>query len=366
MDGQRQISVYQFTLLTILYTLGSTLLVISSSLAEELQQDAWLGAALGTAAGIALVAVYVALSDRFPDMTVTELTGHLLGKTAGRLFMLLFLTFNFYSTAALTWYVGNFLTTNLFVETPPVVLNIIFVATILYGAYLGIGTLARSAESSFVTFSLVFLVFFITLIPEAKPGNLLPFMETAPSSIFRATFTFASFAFFPYVSLLMVYPKHVINPKSCGKALYVAVLASGIILTLVVLLTIMVLSGERTSIEVYPTYNLSKRINIGHFFERIEALLILLWILSLYYQVVLSYFASITVMAELFQMKEYRSLNLPMGLFIVMFSQIVYPNIGYQQNFDYRVWPVYSATFAFWPVVLLLVAVVRGRRTGSL
>ncbi|WP_010497336.1 GerAB/ArcD/ProY family transporter [Paenibacillus elgii] len=59
MDGQRQLSVYQFTVLTILFSLGSTLLVISSGMADELQQDAWLGAALGTLGGLALVALLI-------------------------------------------------------------------------------------------------------------------------------------------------------------------------------------------------------------------------------------------------------------------------------------------------------------------
>lgn len=363
MDGQRQISVYQFTVLTILFSLGSTLLVISSGLADELKQDAWLGAALGTLGGLALVALYNALARRFPDKTLTELSTHLLGKTAGRIFMLGYLFFNFYSAAALIWYVGNFLTTNLFTETPRPVLMILYAAVMLYGTHLGLGALARSAETSFLIFIFALVIVMLSLLPEAQTGNLLPVMEAGPGPLSRASFTFLSFAYFPWVSLLMIYPKHVIRPEACGKVLYISVLSSGAILTAVTALTVMVLGPDRTSIELYPTYNLTMKISIGHFFERIEALLVLLWLLAIFYQAVLIYYAAVTGLAQMIRVDEYRSLNLPMGLCLVPFALLIYPNAGYEQAWDYKVWPVFSLTFALWPAVLLLVAAVRGKKT---
>ena len=363
MNERRQISVYQVTVLTILFSLGSTLLVIASGLAQELKQDAWLGAAFGTLGGLALVAMYNALAVRFPDMTLTELSSHLLGRTTARIFMLGYLFFNFYSAAALIWYVGNFLSTNLFSETPMQVLMILYTVVVLYGTHLGLGAMTRSAETSFPFFMLMLAIVILSLLPEARAANLMPFMDSEPVPLARASFTFTSFAYFPWISLLMIYPKHVQHPKVCGKALYAAVLGSGSILTAVTALTVMVLGSDRTAIELYPTYSLTMKISIGHFFERIEALLILLWLLAIFYQAVLIYYAAVTGLAQIIHVDEYRSLNLPMGLCLVPFALLIYPNVGYQQAWDFKVWPVYSMTFALWPAVLLLVAAVRGRKT---
>ncbi|WP_088830721.1 GerAB/ArcD/ProY family transporter [Paenibacillus tyrfis] len=363
MGGQRKLSVYQFTVLTIMFSLGSTLLVISSGMADELEQDAWLGAALGTLGGLVLVWLYTALAGRFPDKTLTELSTHLLGRTAGRVFMLAYFFFNFYSAAALTWYVGNFLTTYLFTETPRPVLMILYVAVMLYGTHLGLGALARSAETSFMIFMSGLVVVMLSLLPEARTANLMPVLESGPGPLARASLTFASFAYFPWISLLMIYPKHVSRPEACGKALYTAVLSSGVILTAVTALTVMVLGPDRTSIELYPTYSLTMKINIGHFFERIEALLVLLWLLAIFYQVVLCYYAAVTGLAHIIRVDEYRSLNLSAGLCLVPFALLIYPNVGYEQAWDFKVWPLFSLTFALWPAVLLIVAAVRGRRT---
>ncbi|SCW41210.1 spore germination protein KB [Paenibacillus tianmuensis] len=364
MDGQRKISVYQFTVLTILFSLGSTLLVISSGLADELKQDAWLGAALGTLGGLALVALYDALAGRLPGMTLPEMSTHLLGRTAGRIFKLGYLFFNFYSAAALIWYVGNFLTINLFTETPRPVLMILYAAVMLYGTHLGLGTLARSAETSFLIFMLALAVVMLSLLPEARTGNLLPVLESGPGPLARASFTFVSFAYFPWISLLMIYPKHVTRPEACGKALYTAVLSSGAILTAVTALTVMVLGPDRTAIEAYPTYNLTMKINISHFFERIEALLVLLWLLAIFYQAVVSYYAAVTGLAQMVQVDDYRSLNLSAGLCLVPFALLIYPNVGYEHVWDFKVWPLFSLTYALWPAVLLPVAAIRGRRTN--
>ncbi|GMX67012.1 hypothetical protein Elgi_62850 [Paenibacillus elgii] len=363
MDGQRQLSVYQFTVLTILFSLGSTLLVISSGMADELKQDAWLGAALGTLGGLALVALYNALAGRFPDKTLAELGTYLLGKMAGRVFMLVYFYFNFYSAAALIWYVGNFLTTNLFVDTPRPVLMILYVAVMMYGTHLGLGALVRSAEASFLIFMSALVVVMLSLLPEAQTGNLMPVLESGPGTLARASFTFTSFAYFPWISLLMIYPKHVARPKACGKALYTSVISSGAILTAVTALTVMVLGPDRTAIEIYPTYSLTMKINIGHFFERIEALLVLLWLLAIFYQAVVCYYAAVTGLAQMIRVDEYQSLNLPMGLCLVPFALLIYPNVSYEQTWDFKVWPLFSLTFALWPAVLLLVAAVRGRKS---
>ncbi len=362
MDGQRPISVYQLTVLTFFFSLGSTLLVISSGLARELKQDAWAGAALGTLGGLALVRLYTALAGRFPDKSLIELSTHLLGKTAGRIFMPAYLFFNFYSAAALIWYVGNFLTTNLFTETPRPVLMILYIAVMLYGTHLGLGTLARSAETSFLIFMFALVVVMLSLLPEARTGNLLPALEAGPGPLARASFTFLSFAYFPWISLLMIYPKRVNRPEACSRALYTAVLSSGAILTAVTALTVMVLGPDRTAIEVYPTYNLTMKINIGHFFERIEALLVLLWLLAIFYQAVLIYYAAVTGLAQMIRVDEHRSLNLPAGMCLVPFALLIYPNIDYEQAWDYKVWPLFSLTFALWPAVLLTIAAIRGRK----
>ncbi|USK32138.1 spore germination protein [Bacillus sp. F19] len=51
MEKNHKISARQFAILVILFTIGTTILVIPGSLAQVVEQDAWLAAVFGTARG---------------------------------------------------------------------------------------------------------------------------------------------------------------------------------------------------------------------------------------------------------------------------------------------------------------------------
>lgn len=67
-----KINVRQFTVLVILYSVGTAVLIIPSTLAEIVKQDAWIAAALGVGLGMLLVLLYNAVGNIYPEKTLVE------------------------------------------------------------------------------------------------------------------------------------------------------------------------------------------------------------------------------------------------------------------------------------------------------
>lgn len=88
---QVKISTYQLLILTILFTIGTAILVIPSVMAATAKQDAWIAALVGVGAGLLLIWLYNTITILYPQMTLVEIMETLLGKWLGKSVALLFM-----------------------------------------------------------------------------------------------------------------------------------------------------------------------------------------------------------------------------------------------------------------------------------
>ncbi len=90
---QSSISIRQFTLLVIFFTIGTSILFVPTVLSAEAKQDAWIAAILGTGVGVAIVCLYAKLAMLFPNMTFVQYSETILGKWLGKFVSLTFLLY---------------------------------------------------------------------------------------------------------------------------------------------------------------------------------------------------------------------------------------------------------------------------------
>lgn len=366
MQPVSKISIRQATLLIMFFTIGTTILIIPSGLAADAKQDAWIAAVAGTAMGMLVVLLYSAVSKYMADKTMVEYNRELFGQWLGSLISLMFVCFTFIGSATLLFYVGNFLNTHVLINTPIEFINILFVVIIVMGLRLGIETIARAAEVFFPWFFLLFIVLVTFLLPETKIENLQPVLGSDLKSIFRAGLSFAGTAFLTMVTLFMVFPAYVKNREKLGKALFIGTSVGSVCMILVTLLSISVLGAESTARHMYPTYALARKINIGNFFQRIEAILAGMWFFSIYFKITLYSYACVTGLAQILKLKDYRPLTLPFGMILVVYSLEVYPNVVYMAEWDSTVFLPYVLSFGLLlPLVIAATAAWRTKRSGK-
>ncbi|TYR80507.1 GerAB/ArcD/ProY family transporter [Priestia megaterium] len=362
-----KISETQFRILVILYSIGDTILVVPGSMTADSKQMAWLPAILGVVIGVVLVWLYSAIGSLFPHKTLVELNEKILGKWLGKMISLLFVASTFLFCSQLLFYVGSFLTTQIMSDTPLLIIHIAFMIVVTIGIRLGLETLARCGEILFPWFMICFIILVFSISPQIKVESIQPLFGVGIKPILRSTLIFLSIAPLTFIVLLMIFPAHVTNGKKSRSAFFIGSAIGGLIMIIIILLSILVLGPVYAQITMYPSYELARRIRIGDFIQGIEVIIAIMWFLSLYFKLSIYYYATVSGLAQILELKQYRLLTLPLSIIIIVLSNIVYPSITYEKIWDTETWIPYSLIFGlFYPLLLLIIGTFRKKNQSVL
>lgn len=104
----KKISINQFLLIVILFTIGSSILTIPQGLAAAAKQDSWIAAIVSILFGILTVWLFNTVSTLYPNLTIVELNEKTFGRWLGNFISILFIFFNLKNASAVLYLVGEF------------------------------------------------------------------------------------------------------------------------------------------------------------------------------------------------------------------------------------------------------------------
>ncbi|WP_232696505.1 GerAB/ArcD/ProY family transporter [Brevibacillus daliensis] len=355
----------QLTILVILYTIGDSILVIPSIVASEAKQDAWISGIFSVAiAPLLVVFLYDALRKCYPDLSLVEYSQKILGKWLGIAISLVFISYFFITTATYLREIGDFMTSHIMSETPIQVIMFLFMSIVLMATRLGLEPLARSAEILFPFVVLLLSSLMIFLLPEIQFQNLQPVLEEGLKPVIRGSISFLILPFMEPVAVLMILP-FVSQKDRIRKSLFVGQWLAGSVLIIITMLAILVLGADSTARQIYPSYQLAKKINIANFLTRLEAILAVIWFTTMFIRLSLFFYVTVLGLAQTLKLQDYRSLVFPLGMILIVFTLIMAPNIVYYNNLISDIWPFYAMTVGFLlPLLLLTIAKVQ-KNDGS-
>jgi spore germination protein KB len=360
MSIKEKIGNRQFTILVIFFTIGSSILITPSMLTGEARQDAWMASILGMVVGMGLVYLYQKLGTRFPESTLVHMNEIILGKWLGKMVSLLTCFFFLLLASLVLRNIGDFMTSMIMPETPIQFIHIIFITISVIAIRLGIEAIARAGEVFFPWLMFFIFIIGVTLVPLIKLKHIQPIGENGVKHVILAASHIVGTPFLELVVLLMILPFANHN-KSIGKAFVAGVLIAGVVLLLLTMLSVLVLGADITTRQIYPTYILAKKINVGRFFERMEVIVAGIWFLTIFFKLTVCFYAATLGLSQTFRLMDYKPLTLPLGMLIVSLSILSYPNITYFQNFALQIWPSFAFSYGFvLPVLLLITAKLRG------
>ncbi|MGE6513835.1 GerAB/ArcD/ProY family transporter [Lysinibacillus sphaericus] len=354
------ISARQFTIIVILFTVGTGILIIPASIALEVKQDAWIVAIISTILSLIIIKFFITLGKKMSTLSFVEATEKILGSFIGKFVSIGFVILTLLSSGELLYFIGNFLQTEVMPETPPVVFAILFNFIILFASYLGLEVFARTLEILFPIFLFIFVVFVLFVSPQIDIRHMQPVLEVSTQPFIYSVLHFMGLFSFPLVVLLMIFPSAINEHKSGQKGLYIGTLIGGFILTIFIALSILVLGVTNTSLRIFPSYTLAQRISIGNFLQRIEIIMAFMWMVTIFVRAFMYFYASLQGLGQILNIKDHRPLILPLGFITVALSQIVHPNIVHSDKYNKETWPLYISIFAILlPLLLLVVAKLR-------
>ena len=334
---------------------GSLLLL--SLIDESMKQDAWLAIVSGFVFSIPFFMSYVFLCKRFPGKSLIQIHDIVYGNVLGKILSICYAGFFTLLVAYNYRLIVQFINGYIMPETPPVVIYITIALICAYAVKKGIHTIASMSMYIVIFVILSAVITFLLLLDKMDFTNFLPMFNVSAEEFIRSTCLVAAIPFCDLLFLFMVIP-YVGSVKKIGR--YVMI-GSGII-TLVYLLIVVRITatlGISSSLYTESSFQSVRMIDIGEFLTRMELVVALGLIASLFIKISVLHFAAVKSISELLKLKSYKTLLLPfVGIGIVLAMISFDSSVAFEETADYHI--VLAAPFGFiLPPLTLLIAKMR-------
>ncbi|BCG61601.1 GerAB/ArcD/ProY family transporter [Paenibacillus sp. URB8-2] len=354
-----KISARQAGFLMLTFLLGGATVIIPSSAASFAKQDGWLTIIIATLTGVAVVLLFTSLGLLFPKRSIIQYSEIILGKWIGKIVGFLYVLYPLYLGSLVTGIFRDYVTITALPSAPPIIVSGSLLAVIAYAIRGGIETLGRVNELVLPFRELFVLPIIILLITEFKWDNLTPFMGEGIVPVMKGSISAASNPFGETILFAMLLP-NIRNIQKVKKSYILAILFGGIILTISVLVSILVLGPSVTARMNYPTHETIKYIEKAGFVTNLDTLGMLLWITSGFTKIGVCYYCAVIGLAQWCRLSDYRSVVIPVGVLIFIFSIVAYGNLVEDTVFAFTIWPFFSLPFVILlPLLMLIVAKIR-------
>jgi spore germination protein KB len=345
-------------LLAFTVVVSTAVLFVPAITATTAGRDGWISVlTVATIYGLLVALVIIKLGMKFLDKTLVQyapiILGSFLGKIIGGAYVLWFIHIN----SVIVREFGDFLLASFMPETPLIAFVIMLLILGAWAAKSGLEVICRANEFIFPLFILSVTAIFVLAVWEADFSQLLPVMENGVKPVFRGALD--PMAWRGEIIIVAMILPYISDLEKTGKYLVFSVILIGLVLTLATVFTVAVV-GELTKYLSFPFFELARCISIGRFIERMEALVLVMWVAGVTIKVAVFYYVAVLGAAQLFELSDYRPIVLPVGLILGIWSLELFQNSGQLIEWLTKTLPLYAYIFEIGiPLLLLTVAVLR-------
>src|SRR3954453_4449709 len=323
---KENISLTQLFVLIFNFLLGSAIVV---GVGKDAKQDAWIAIILMTLIGIGLMYFYYSINQLLPNKNLFEIMEYCFTRPIAILLSLGYVLYFLYTTSRVIRTFGEMITTAILPITPIEVITFSVLLVIGYIIYLGLEVLARVAEI-FTPYVVLFLILLWILLPVSgaiKLHNIQPILGDGFKPVLKAMFP--SLLVFPFGELVVVtiILTSVKELKKGKKKVLIAVLVAGIVLAVTSLLMVYTIGVDVFQYATFPLLNVTKRVAIGHFLERIDPLVVFIMTLGVIIKSAVFIYCSLKGLEYVFKV-PYRYFTIPISMLVSVFSILIATNYG--------------------------------------
>lgn len=354
MNKEGRVEYSQYFIMTVLFTVGTTILITPGSLATELHQNAWLAPLIAFIPGLIIVVLYNQISKLKPDQSIVEMMRSILGAWLGSFVSILFIVTAFLAAAMVLYDVSRFITTVFMPQTPPVFINTLFVLLLVYGLMNGFDTLARMVEILFPLFIILFILLIFSLLPQIEFKNIQPLFDAPVSKFAYSTLSLTSVVYMPLIFFLMIQPHELKGSNNSFKPFAAGVFVGSIVNMIIISLNILVVGANVSSIQEYPAYHLAQKIDIGGFVERVEAVVAIMWLITAFVKLLVYFYTAFIGITQVLNLKKKKLFITPLAFLLIVISIDIFPDSVYENQFNSSTWIVWISSVALGSATILI------------
>ncbi|MCL2851813.1 MAG: spore germination protein [Defluviitaleaceae bacterium] len=277
-----KISVRQLQVLLILDIFGTGVIVMPRIAATIAGENGWLVAIFAMLATAAFAYVAASVGRKFPRTTFVDYTRRLLGNPLGLAVSLgLVAKIMFSISMEMRFFIEIVRETMLF-RTPYIVIFACMISVAAYAAGKGLEVRARLCEILVVLALVPFAIVLLMAGMDADYSNLLPVMRRSRMSDVVAGGLFVGATYRGIEFLLLVYP-YVDRPRDVRRGAVKAMAFVGVLIAAATVVTIAKFGADGLTRQRWPFLEIMDTINFpGSFIERQDALMMSIWIISVF------------------------------------------------------------------------------------
>lgn len=325
-------------------------------------KNAWISALLSGCGGLLLTWMIVKLAQYYPNQTLVQICITLLGKWVGGVFVFLFLWFFLDISTIIIRQFAEIITTAIMPETPLAFFIIFIVIAVIFAVHRGMEAILRT-NAIMLPVSLASILILLVLVrKEISFDALKPLFEDKWISIFENSVV--SLAWFGEIIILpMFFPYVQDKNKVLSYSLY-SVLISTTFLVLLVITVIGVFGVEEANNLTLPVFSLVRMVSVANFLERIEAVMVAVWISLLYTKISIYLYAGVIGVGQWLHLKSYRFLIIPMALIAVVLTYTSFESMADIKHFISPInWGIIGIFIGFiLPTILFIIASFKRRK----
>ncbi len=282
-----------------------TILLTTAPTFQIAQQDAWLSVVLATGIGCGIAYVCAKLGTMFPGKTLIEYSRILLGKWFGGFIAALYLMFWILIFSVILQQFTFFIIGTILPRTPIIVIVVLMVSIVLYPTLHGIGVIARCCEVVGPIVLVGVIGPILLAVNKMDAERLLPvYTDSGLIAIMRGSLPTATFLGDCIMTVMLI--SFVRHPKKVVRHAVWGVLLTGLFTLLSVFASLLMVGPNVTESYPYPLLMLVRSISIGGIIENMDAIVVAVWIMSIFTKLALYLFVASYGTSQLFHIKDWR------------------------------------------------------------
>ncbi len=344
-----------FTLIFLTTTATTLMLGMSDSVGTS----SFLAVPIGAVLALPLYLILIRVRRLYADKSLGQLVLYLYGDTFGRVICGIYALFALFTGAMLTGYLTRFISFTGENQQVAATFSLFFLMAVYLGARVRLGASARLSRLLFPAAAVILLLSLLLCLVKFDPSAITPLFDRSFGDFALAG---TSLLLFPFCQVVLLLP-FIFRSKTSkvAKPLLWALGLSSLIITLAYLGTAGVLGGPSMEKLNYPYYMALSVLDITSFFQRIEVLLSIHFVLAMLVKGMACVIFSCRAAARALHQRHPRTIAAPvaaltLGLSLMLFSTT-------EEMFDLmNLYPFLMAPFVLiFPIITYFVAVAKKR-----
>ncbi len=353
-----------FVMVIIRNTIATSL--TSALTSGDAGQDVWISTIISTLLSLVQLWFLIAIHKRLPHCNLTELCHEIFGKYLGKVLSVIFIVYFLALAIGINAFLG-LMHMAVLPETPMKAVQWAFLFVVWYSLYKGLHSTIRATGIIFFTILLNHIALLLFLIPEIDLQEFLPVLYYGWVPVLKGV-VLPTALFLENLFILQILPM-VKKTKWTYRIPYLANIASGALLLSLAGMLVATFGAKEAEKLQFPFFSLARVVSVGNFLERIEIVVVWVWIASIFIGVAVYLFIAKDMMEHTFLwLKSYEQyISIIAVVFVALVTPFFFSNIGELLRFysDKQYAVLSYIVGLILPAMMYLVMRLRGKGVSS-